>query len=193
MAASQDLSKMAELQYYREQYGFDKIPGGKDDEGEDSRKNACTAFASALCNALSGDGTASKDEIEWVKGYCSLKGYPISVIESIDDMAKKSIGKSPEQIATETKEIIEKVPIVKVAGRFIIYDAIRASGTDGFANGERDAIYIIAKELGVDKYVVNQLISLVEMEESVKRMRINILMKDGHPCLAEKYGGKPLL
>ena len=154
-------------------------------EGAD-RLEETKRFAGALCNAIAGDGVASEEEISYIQGILAAKSFPDEVVAAVPDMARNSEGRTLEQIAAETKEMME-LGTLKFAGRVICYHAIQASAQDGLADDEVVAIKEIGKHMNVDESTIDELIELNREEEAFRKKKVRMIMPNGHPELDKKY------
>src|SRR5262245_2191818 len=157
--------------FYREHFGFSKAPPQTDAE-------VVRNMALALVATASGDGELSLPERRWILGYITVKGYPPSVIAEVANLKSVDIGALPD---------LMNLGILQQSGRILIYDAIRASASDGYSRGERAAVRKAAAMLGIDDITVATIEQLVEEEQAVKMRRIKLLMPTGHPNLDPKY------
>ena len=159
--------------FYLEHFGFAKAPPQTDNE-------VVRNMALALITAASGDGRLSDNERRWILGYFAAKGYPPAVIEEMSGMSKADVSALPE---------LMQVGILRVSGRILLYDAIRAASVDAYTSGERAAVQNAARLLGMDAADVADLEQLVADEQALKTRRIKLLMPAGHPNLDPKYQG----
>mmetsp|Transcript_5539 Transcript_5539/g.9918 ORF Transcript_5539/g.9918 Transcript_5539/m.9918 type:complete len:183 (-) Transcript_5539:150-698(-) len=166
---------------YYQLYGFGTVPGGG------VRETEMKLWAKALCYILSGDGEASKDELFFAKGFLSSKGFPVEIVDLVDEYAREGETKSPKEAASEIKEILSHSEEMSKAGVPILHAAITAAFVDGLADGEVAATLAIAKEMGVSEDKVQSLIDLVKEEDALHKKRIKVLFPTGHPCLMRKF------
>lgn len=174
---------------YRNLYGFSDIVLG--DNGPE-RIIETEKFAGALCNAIAGDGEASPKEILWVQGLLAAKMFPDEVVKKVPEMAKNSEGKSLDQIAKETKEMMQ-YGTLKFAGLAISYHAIEAAAQDGLDDAEVKAIKVIANVLSVSDEQVDDLVNLYKEQEAFLQKKINKMLPNGHPNLDPKYAGEGMV
>mmetsp|Transcript_32382 Transcript_32382/g.59419 ORF Transcript_32382/g.59419 Transcript_32382/m.59419 type:complete len:181 (+) Transcript_32382:309-851(+) len=164
--------------YYLNQFGFTKAPATMDDGGDEKLRR----FAAALCNVSGADGDVSKEELAFIMGYCSCKGYPKSIIDDIPEMCKDAESKSKDDVIDEIKELLT-MGTLKNTAKQVIYDGIRAATQDGLHKKEISAIEGVAEELGVKGGELAKIFDLVKRENDLKEQRIKILFPDGHACL----------
>lgn len=124
------------------------------------------------------DGQVTSTERAWLVGYFAAKGYPSEVIEEVEKMAPPDLSAVPP---------LMDLGILKMAGRILIYDAIRAVSAGGYHPSEREAVRTVARALHVDAATVDELERQVEAEEEMKARRIKLLMPDGSPNLHPRY------
>ncbi|KAL7547624.1 hypothetical protein ACHAWF_010909, partial [Thalassiosira exigua] len=176
-----DTAAIARDFYYFSQFGYATAPVSMGDGGNEKNRR----FAAALCNISGADGEVTKEEHDFIVGYCAAKGYPAGILDDIPKMCKDAETKSIEDVIAETRELM-KMGSLKSASRQIVYDAIRAAGADGLDDKEKVAIATVAKELGVSTEELDKIYALVEKEEELKAERIATLYPAGHPCLAKE-------
>jgi uncharacterized membrane protein YebE (DUF533 family) len=157
--------------FYLEHFGFSKAPPQTDHE-------VVRNMALALITAASGDRELSDSERRWILGYFAAKGYPPDVI---DEMSRVS----PVDAAALSE--LMQLGILRVSGRILVYDAIRAASVDGYSSGERAAVRRAANQLGIGEEDVAEMERLVVDEQALKTRRIKVLMPAGHPNLDQKY------
>ena len=63
--------------------------------------------------------------------------------------------------------------------RAMLYDAITIASADGFTEKERTLLERVAKLLGVDDSVYNAVLSLVEAETALNRLKGSLLSVRG--------------
>lgn len=167
--------------YYLSQFGFTKAPVMLGDGGDEKLRR----FATALCNMSGADGEVTEEERDFIVGYCSAKGYPQSVIDDIPAMCKAAEAKSIDALVAETKNLLTMGSLAKTA-RQIVYDAIRAAGSDGLADEEKTVIEKMAESMGLSTDDLANIHELVKKENALREERIALLFPDGHPCLPKK-------
>lgn len=116
----------------------------------------------------------------------AAKGFPDDVVKAVPDMAKNSEGKSLEQVAEETREMMN-VGTLKFAGTVISYHAIQACAADGLDPKEIEAIKVVAGVLNVDAATVDSLIELWKEEQLFLQKKVDVILPVGHPNLDKAF------
>ena len=178
MTSQKSAATLAHEFYYRSQYGFIKAPVSMNDGGVEKNRR----FAAALCVISGADGEVSKEEMDFILGYCAAKGYPQSIIDDIPRMCKDSESKGLEEGTNEIKELLT-MGTLKNTSRQIIYDAIRAASADDLDEKEKTAIQNVARLLKIGDEELKNIHELVVRENMLKEERIKLLFPNGHPCL----------
>jgi len=155
---------------YNDQFGFTRTPVTIGDGGVAKLRR----FAAALCNVAGADGNTSVEEVAFIIGYCASKGYPSSILDDIPAMCKEAESKSSEDVANETKELLN-MGSLRFTSRQIIYDAIRAAEQDGLSREELDAIANVGRGLGVSAEDVESIHQLIKKETALIATRVNVL------------------
>jgi uncharacterized membrane protein YebE (DUF533 family) len=171
MSDLSELHKLAVAWTYHEQFGFSKPPSQTDSE-------VVSNMAHALLTAANGDGNLTAEEREWIAGYFAAKGYPEEVVAEARTLVAADLEAVPS---------LMQLGILRVSGRILVYDAIRAASVDGYDPGERRAVRAVARALELDDEVVAELEALVEEEAALRGKRIRLLMPKGHPNLHPRY------
>ena len=178
MTSQKSAATLAHEFYYRSHYGFIKAPVSMNDGGVEKNRR----FAAALCVISGADGEVSKEEMDFILGYCAAKGYPQSIIDAIPKMCKEAETKGLDEGANEIKELLT-LGTLKYTSRQIVYDAIRAASPDGLDEKEEAAIRKVTGVLGISDEELEKILRLVKKEDELREERTKLLFPHGHPCL----------
>lgn len=125
------------------------------------------AYAKAVMVCAAGDGEISTAERAWMVGYATTQGYPDELIEVVRTYD------GSDGLA----ELVNSSPIMRLTGRALVYDAIRACASDGeLSDGERERILDAARKLGVPADVVAELERIVGEEEQLRERRYQVVL-----------------
>lgn len=157
-----DLQRFGAAWYYREFWGFARVPTGSDQ----------ALYGRALLCCCNGDGILHADERGWVLGAAAVRGFPPAVLEDLRTYAGTD----------DVAEIVRSSPTVARACRALIFDALCACEADGvLADGEWDSIVKMAAALDVPEAVVKQIHEARVAERSATQARIKVVYPDGSP------------
>jgi hypothetical protein len=138
----------------------------------ESSQEALLDFFKALIVCCNGDGNLTYEEREWCIGYCAATGGTEETLLALRDYAGDEdvvtvIGRSQPHAATH---------------RRLIYDAIRASSSDGeYHAGERATVRRMAAEVGVAEAEVEAFEALCAEEQALKDRRLTLVIPVGTP------------
>lgn len=156
-----DMDRDGALWIKNEAYGFKNLPPDGDQE----------AFIKSVLICAKGDGILAPEERNWLVGRAAAhhnSGYELAKTYDADE---------------DLIEVLGKAPTVKKSGpRAIIYAAIRACAADGeFHPEEKAQVQKLAKYMGVEEDVVNQIEQQCNKEKEVREQRLALLFPDGIP------------
>ncbi len=144
-------------------YGVEGVPPDHDYE----------AFIKAVLICTKGDGIVEPAERNWIAGRAAVfgkTGYELAKTYPADEDLLDVLADSP--IANQYSR------------RIIIYIAIQACSADKkYHEEERAAVHKMAKRLGVEEEVVNQIEQLCVEEAQSREKRISLLFPEGIPSL----------
>ncbi len=119
-------------------------------------------YGKSLLMAANGDGALTEAEKEWILGYLATGGHAEETLAELAEF--DGSGSFEELFAEGTQAFVQRV---------CIYDAIRASGSDGdLAPGEIAAIKSMAARLDVSDEIVDELVQLYRDEQELKTRRM---------------------
>jgi uncharacterized tellurite resistance protein B-like protein len=130
----------------------------------DVAKNYC----GALLTIAGADGEVADDELAWFIDEQIMVGAPDEVIQAIKEFDWQN---------ANLEELVQSLhyDFDLNARRILLYQAIKMSSADGeYHPKEREAVWKAAEMLQVEAEAVRSLEILVEMENSVARMRYNL-------------------
>ena len=156
-----DMDRDARMWIYNHIYGFNTIPPTGDAE----------TFTKATLICAKADGVLSPEERNWVVGRAatiSTSGYELAKTYSADE---------------ELADVLANSSAIDTNGRrSIIYVAIQACSADGeYHQEEREKIHAMAKSLGMEEDVVNQIEEICIEEAKMREKRIALLFPEGAP------------
>lgn len=156
-----DMDRDAQMWILNRIYGFNTIPPTSDAE----------TFTKATLICAKGDGVLSPKERDWVVGRAATinsSGYELAKTYPADE---------------ELADVIANSPVINKSGRrSLIYVAIQACAADGeYHQEERDKIHRMAKSLGIQEDVVNQIEEICIEESKAREKRIALLFPEGSP------------
>ncbi len=128
-------------------------------------------YALLLLKVVAGDGIISDAEWDYFVGFAKATGASAEEIE-----AWKRLDYESADLPTMVKQYRETTGAV--ANDFI-YDAIKMSSADGYADQEKAALRAVAEAGGIPEYVVGQIENLCLLEETVRQLRISLLFPEG--------------
>ena len=156
-----DMDRDGVLWLINQLYGIKTIPPAQDYE----------TFIKAALICAKGDGVLAPKERNWVVGRAAAlrnPGYELAKNYPADE---------------DLLEVISSSSTVNKTGRrLIIYVAIQASTADGhYHDEERTKILQMAKYLGIEEDVVNEIEEICIEEAKMREKRIGFLFPDGVP------------
>ncbi|RKZ82336.1 MAG: hypothetical protein DRR19_20860 [Candidatus Parabeggiatoa sp. nov. 1] len=155
-----DIEKDGKLWILNNFYGFNSIPPDGDYE----------AFIKAVLICANGDGVLAPEERDWVVGRAAAfrnAGY---------EVAKTYAGKE------DILDVLANAPTLNKGARMIIYVAIQACAADGeYHPDEQATVHKMAKHLGIEEDVVNQIEKMCFEEATMRERRISLLFPEGTP------------
>ena len=156
-----NMDRDAQMWILKQIYGFNTIPPTGDAE----------TFTKATLICANADGVLSPEERNWVVGRAATirsSGYELAKTYSADEDLADVLANSSA--------------IDKSGRRSIIYVAIQACAADGeYHQEEREKIHAMAKSLGMEEDVVNQLEEMCIEEAKMREKRIALLFPEGAP------------
>ena len=126
-----------------------------------------------LGEVAAADGTFSEAEREWIIGFAATCGYPQ---ELLNEFQKYEPGQS-----SDVKKYFQDVdlPYVKRSRLSIIYYGLRAAAADGELHPkEIEAIYDLAKQLGINDEQLQQIRAMCDEEEKLRNKRGRFLFPE---------------
>jgi len=138
----------------------------------ETSQEALLDFFKALIVCCNGDGKLTEEEREWCIGYCAATGGTEATLLALRDYA------GDEDVAT----VIGRSRPSAATHRRLIYDAIRASSSDGeYHAEERATVRRMAAEVGVLEAEVDAFEVLCAEEQSLKDRRLSLVIPVGTP------------
>ncbi|NEO32149.1 MAG: hypothetical protein F6K36_17290 [Symploca sp. SIO3C6] len=133
------------------------------------------AFIKAVLICAKADGVLEPEERNWVVGRTAVFG------NSGYELAKTYPANE------DLLEVLANAPVTnKHARRIILYVAIQACSADrAYHEDERTAVHKMAKYLGIEEDVVNQIEQLCIEEAKLREQRISVLFPEGIPSETE--------
>ena len=149
------------LWLFNQLFGMNVIPPTEDQE----------TFTKAVLICAKGDGIIAPEERDWVVGRAAALRNPSY------ELAKTYA--ADEDIV----EVISKSSAVDQSGRrTLLYVAIQACAADGeYSSEEREKVHQMAKFLGVEEDVVNQIEDFCAEEAKMREKRFSLIFPDGIP------------
>ncbi|NES83094.1 MAG: hypothetical protein F6K10_17735 [Moorea sp. SIO2B7] len=150
------------LWLYNELYGIKTIPPEQD----------YNALVKAVLICAKGDGVLTPEERNWVVGrsacYHSNTEYGMAKDYPADD---------------DLLEVLAQAPTLDKNGRrAIIYAAIKACAADAeYHPDEQASVHKMAKYLGIEEDVVNQIEEICMSEAKMREKRIAVMFPEGIP------------
>jgi uncharacterized membrane protein YebE (DUF533 family) len=130
-------------------------------------------YGKALIIAANGDGRLTEAEKEWIIGYGATSGYSEETLAALRAFEGRGDIESLFTTGLLTTE---------PARRIMVFDAIRAAGSDGeLADDEIATIRAVAQRLAVPDDQVDELLSLYRAEQEVKARRVRTMFPEGYP------------
>jgi len=156
-----EMDRDGQLWILNEFFGIKSIPPAED---------SVTGLKAALICAKA-DGALAPEERNWVVGRAATlrnPGYELAKTYPADE---------------NLLEVIPKSSTVDKSGRrLVIYVAIKACAADGeYHPSERAKVHKMAKALGIEEDVVNQIEELCVSEAKIREQRIGLIFPDGVP------------
>lgn len=156
-----NMNQDGSLWLFNQLYGMNVIPPT---EAQD-------VFIKAVLICAKGDGVISPEERDWVvRRAAALRNpsYELAKTYTADE---------------DLLEVISKSSAVDKSGRrTIIYVAIQACAADGEYNSEeREKVHQMAKFLGIEEEVVNQIEQFCAEEAKMREQRISLIFPEGVP------------
>ncbi|MGK7901841.1 MAG: TerB family tellurite resistance protein [Hormoscilla sp.] len=156
-----DMDRDAQLWTLKELYGIKSIPPAEDYE----------TFIKAALICAKADGVLAPEERNWVVGRAATlrnPGYELAKNYPADE---------------DLLDVVAKSSAVDKSGRrMLIYVAIQACAADGeYHPDERAKVHKMAKALGIEEDVVNQLEELCMSEAKIREQRIGLIFPEGVP------------
>lgn len=145
----------------KELYGIKSIPPAEDYE----------TFIKAALICAKADGVLAPEERNWVVGRAATlrnPGYELAKTYPADE---------------DLLDVVAKSSTVNKSGRrMLIYVAIQACAADGeYHPDEQAKVHKMAKALGIEEDVVNQIEELCVSEAKIREQRIGLIFPDGVP------------
>ena len=129
-------------------------------------------YGKALLICCKGDGDLAEAELNFVIGYFAAFGCPEDVLDTLSSF----------DCTGDLEEIVNSSPQLQMTSKAAIYDAIRASHSDGaLVEGEVNVIKEIAQMVNVSSTEVDDIISIYHAEQSIKATRLQITYPGGSP------------
>ncbi|CAF2853584.1 unnamed protein product [Rotaria sp. Silwood2] len=138
--------------------------------GPTIKPTAQQVFMKSLVDVAAADGTFSEQEREWIVGFATISGYPQELVNELEKY-------EPGQ-CSDVKNYFQNVhlPYVKKSGLSVIYHGIRAASADGELHAkEIEAIYTLAKKLGINDEQVQQVRAICDEENKLRQKRAILL------------------
>lgn len=138
----------------------------------ETSQEALLDFFKALIVCCNGDGNLTDEEREWCIGYCAATGGTEETLLALRDYA------GDEDVVA----VISRGPSHAATHRRLIYDAIRASSSDGEYHADEQAtVRRMAAEVGVTRAEVEAFEDLVAEEQRLKDRRLSLVIPVGTP------------
>ena len=138
----------------------------------EASQEALLDFFKALIVCCNADGNLTEEEREWCIGYCAATGGTEETLVALRDYAADE----------EVTAVIGRGQSHGAAHRRLIYDAIRASSSDGeYNDAERATVRRMAAQVGLPVEEVEQFEELYAEEQRLKDRRISLVVPVGTP------------
>ncbi|NER27573.1 MAG: hypothetical protein F6J89_08040 [Symploca sp. SIO1C4] len=157
-----DMDRDGRLWLMKQLYGMKTIPPAGD----------YNAFVKAVLICAKGDGALTPEERNWIIGrsacYYTNAEYEVAKNYPADE---------------DLLEVLAQAPTLNESGRrVIIYVAIQACAADReYHPDERAAVSKMAKYLGIEEDVVNQIEEICISEAKMREKRITVMFPGGIP------------
>ncbi|NEP52239.1 MAG: hypothetical protein F6K65_26950 [Moorea sp. SIO3C2] len=157
-----DMDRDGRLWLMKDLYGMKTVPPAQD----------YNAFVKAVLICAKGDGVLTPEERNWVVGraacYYTNNEYEVAKNYPADE---------------DLLEVLAQAPTLNQSGRrVIIYVAIQACAADGeYHPDERASVQKMAKYLGIEEDVVNQIEEYCIEEAKMREKRIALMFTEGIP------------
>ncbi len=157
-----DMDRDGRLWLMKDLYGMKTVPPAQD----------YNAFVKAVLICAKGDGVLTPEERNWVVGraacYYTNNEYEVAKNYPADE---------------DLLEVLAQAPKLNQSGRrVIIYVAIQACAADGsYHPDERASVHKMAKYLGIEEDVVNQIEEYCIEEAKMREKRIALMFTEGIP------------
>ena len=123
------------------------------------------SYVFALFKIAAADGELSDAERQQFIEFAASAGAPAEHLEAFRQF-------DPDTVDMDT--LLQSIKAIRPA-RALLYDAIKVSSADGYADKERAAIETAAQVLGVGLDVVRALEGVVAAEAAVRQTRVALL------------------
>ena len=149
--------------FMKKEFGFNGVPPAEAQE----------PLIQAVMICARGDGELSAAERDWALGLAAVSNLSEQVIDRLASYP------ATDSVAS----VIAAHPMVDRSGRrAAVYFAVCAAKSDGaLAAGEIETIKSLAEQIAVPEEVVDQIMTLVELEERVNDLRMALLAPGGRP------------
>jgi uncharacterized tellurite resistance protein B-like protein len=131
-------------------------------------EEALSAYAQTVLQIVGADGKITDKEWHVILGRAQALGVPEATCQKWTQFDH-----SKADLATSVRALFEAAGAT--ANLSFFYDAIKAASADGYQEAERAAVRRAAAVLEVREAQIRQIEALVEMEASLRSMRIAVL------------------
>lgn len=128
------------------------------------------SYGKVLIGIAGADGVVSTEESKWLlQNYAPSMDIPQVIVSAWSRFIENENFKS-----IDINDELDRIVLPNDARRQIVYDAIRMSQADDYAEEEKKSVQASARRLGVDPRVVSSLERLVASEKLLNQMRQTI-------------------